>query len=1229
MFLEHCCLGFALIFSVAFKVTTTQVDTQKLEELISAGAASGGSELANYQLFVLGLCEAFALPRPQMAQERNELNDYVFERRVDFKHADGSRTAGRIDCYRRGCFVLEAKQSSKRTSAKVDLDLLRQLPEDAAQRKPGQAKRGTRGWDQVMLAARKQAEDYARALPVEHGYPPFLLVVDVGHVIEVYADFSGQGKNYAHFPDRQSYRIPIDDLRDEKVQTRLQAIWADPFSLDPTRISAVVTRDIAERLARIAKRLEGKHDAKDVAEFLMRCLFTMFAEDVKLLPEKGFHKLLGQMKDTPEHFVAALESLWAVMDGGGYAPHLNATLKKFNGHLFKKRVALPLDRDDINELWIAASKDWSNVEPAIFGTLLERALDVRERSKLGAHYTPRAYVERLVVPTIIEPLRADWELVQGQVKELRDKGDDVGALAAVKAYHHKLCTTRVLDPACGTGNFLYVSLELMKRLEGEVLEALDDLGEDQARFAMEGETVNPRQFYGLELNPRAVPIADLVLWIGYLKWQLKTAGLSSIMEPILHAYGTIKQQDAVIAYDRKELMREASGTPISRWDGVTKKLHPITGEEIPDPDAQAPLYNYVNPKRASWPEVEFIVGNPPFIGGKDMRAELGSGYAEACWAARPHMPGGADFVMHFWDEAATCLVAKPTKGEKNPLRRFGFITTNSITQTFSRRVIERCMAAKEPLSLVFAVPNHPWMKASDKAAVRIAMTVVEKGEHDGMLAEVVSEAQLNTDTPQVVLQAREGKVRANLTVGADLSALKPLVSNSYMAHKGMMPYGTGFWIKPSFAAELRKEEATGQPHRIRPYLNGSDLTRRPRGLFAIDFLGLTMDEARKAFPRAYSHLYEHVRPERLTNNRKVRREKWWLFAEPALDLRDAVSDIQRYIATTETSRHRTFSFVGSDVLADQKVRVISSDKSEILAVLSSRLHVLFSIAKGGRQGVGDDPVYQHTQTFAPFPLPAAATSLISTDDQTRAQQERLRELGERLDTFRKQRLAEHSFLTMTGLYNALQRLLELENGYDVPPLTDAERDVHQAGLISILKEIHDDIDRAVLTAYGWEDLIPNLVGKPGATIPSFNATEIQEKAEEELLSRLVALNLERKAEEKRGLVHWLRADYQIPKLGVKAPKQGDEHVGTLDIELPDIAERTKWPSDGLEQIRLVRDFLAKAPAPAPPDAIAVVFDGRNTAKRRDRVAEVLETLVATGLARTGEINGQRRYFLPR
>ncbi|MBS3650814.1 class I SAM-dependent DNA methyltransferase [Pseudaminobacter sp. 19-2017] len=1204
-------------------------NTQKLEALITEAQASGGSELANFQPFILGLCEALGLERPAMAQEQNERNDYVFERRVDFKHPDGSRTAGRIDCYRRGHFILEGKQSGKRLGAKVHPSQLDLLPEDATQRKPGQAKRGTRGWDQVMLAARRQAEDYARALPVEHGYPPFLLVVDVGHVIEVYADFSGQGKNYAHFPDRQSYRISMDDLHDAKVQARLRAIWTDPLSLDPTRISAEVTRDIAERLAKIAKRLEGKHDAKDVAEFLMRCLFTMFAEDVKLIPEKGFHKLLGQMKDTPEHFVAALESLWSVMDGGGYAPHLNATLKKFNGSLFKNRSALPLDRDDINELWIAAGKDWSDVEPAIFGTLLERALNPRERSKLGAHYTPRAYVERLVVPTIIQPLRADWELVQGQVKELRDKGDHVGALAAVKAYHHKLCTTRVLDPACGTGNFLYVSLELMKRLEGEVLEALEGLGEDQRRFAMEGETVSPRQFYGLELNPRAVPIADLVLWIGYLKWQLKTAGLSSITEPILHAYGTIRQQDAVITYDRQDLLRDAQGRPLSRWDGVTKKLHPITGEEVPDPNAQVPLYSYVNPKRAPWPEVEFIVGNPPFIGGKDMRAELGDGYAEACWAARPHVPGGADFVMHFWDEAATRLLWKPISGQTNPLRRFGFITTNSITQTFSRRVIERHIAAKEPLSLVFAIPNHPWLKASDKAAVRIAMTVAEKGDHEGVLAEVVSEAGLNTDTPQIGLEAREGKVRANLTIGADLASAKALFANELVSSPGVKLHGAGFIVTPSQAKGLGLGTVDGLERHILHYRNGRDIAQRPRGVMVIDLYPLEIEEVSARFPAVYQHVLDNVKPERDHNNRASYKDFWWLFGEPRKDFRPTLERLPRYIATVETTRHRTFQFLDASIRPDNMLICIGLDTAEHLAVLSSRLNVAWAIATGGWLGVGNDPRYSKSRTFDPFPFPLAVDPRLASGNPLFAQQERLRELGERLDTFRKERLAQHSFLTMTGLYSALERLRELENGCDVPPLSEAERDIHQAGLISVLKEMHDDIDRAVFVAYGWEDLILELVGKPGATLPSPYKTEAQERSEEQLLSRLVALNQERAAEERKGVVRWLRPDYQKPKLGVKAPKAEGEHVGPLGIDLPASAERPKWPSDGLEQIRLVRDLLAKAPAPAPPDAIASVFDGRNTSKRRDRIAEVLETLVATGLARTGEHEGQRRYFLPR
>ena len=277
---------------------------------------------------------------------------------------------------------------------------------------------------------------------------------------------------------------------------------------------------------------------------------------------------------------------------------------------------------------------------------------------------------------------------------------------------------------------------------------------------------------------------------------------TQIAEPVLHAYGTIKEQDAILAWDRRELLCDENGVPLSRWDGVTTKLHPITGDEVPDPDATVALYRYENPHPAAWPEAEFIVGNPPFIGGKDLRAELGDGYAEAAWNARPKIPGGADFVMHFWDEAATRLLRKPMKGKVSPLRRFGFITTNSVTQTFSRRVVERHIRSKDPLSLVYAVPDHPWQKAPGKADVRIAMTVAARGEQEGTLATTEQESGLDTDTPAVELSERAGKISGNLRIGADITGVQSLMANELISSPGVKLHGSGFIVTPGQAAAL-------------------------------------------------------------------------------------------------------------------------------------------------------------------------------------------------------------------------------------------------------------------------------------------------------------------------------------------------------------------------------------------------------------------------------------------
>jgi hypothetical protein len=465
----------------------------------------GGQERANYVSFLNELIALLGLPPPDPADATHENNDYVFERAVR-KHKEEGDSQGRIDLYKKNSFVLEAKQSRlkgvKKVAGQNDL-FVAEIPEDSRGRRGAD-----RAWDVLMLNAKRQAEEYARGLPTSHGWPPFILICDVGHCIEVYADFSGQGKNYTQFPDRQTFRIYLEDFRIEEVRERLRKIWLDPASLDPAQLSAKVTRDIAKRLAQVSLALEGKnYPAQDVAMFLMRCLFTMFAEDVGLLPEKSFKEVLEECEKNPEAFTHDVGQLWEAMDLGAWAHVLKTKVKKFNGEFFRNHAALPLGREEIGELRQAASYTWKEVDPSIFGTLVEQALDPEERKRLGAHYTPRAYVERLVVATVIEPLREDWRNVQATAETKRASGDLKGAAAEVQAFHDKLCETRVLDPACGTGNFLYVSLELMKRLEGEVLEALLDLGGQEALRGLGSHSVDPHQFLGLDINPRSSSIA--------------------------------------------------------------------------------------------------------------------------------------------------------------------------------------------------------------------------------------------------------------------------------------------------------------------------------------------------------------------------------------------------------------------------------------------------------------------------------------------------------------------------------------------------------------------------------------------------------------------------------------------------------------------------------------------------------------------------------------------------
>ncbi|OYY89140.1 MAG: SAM-dependent methyltransferase [Sphingomonas sp. 28-66-16] len=1139
----------------------------EIDAFIAQWRDTGGSELANTQSFINGLCTLIGVAPPQGSRTDDAHNDYVFERRVFQDNGDGTTSFGRIDAYKRDCFILEAKQGSEADRAAeargdADLDLFGQTASTRVKR--GTARRGTPGWAKAMVQAKGQAERYAKALPSEHGWPPFLLVTDIGYCIEVYADFTGTGKAYAQFPDRSRYRIMLEDLRDDEVRNRLAAIWTAPKTLDPAIQSAKVTREIADLLARVSKRLEARgYNAESVSGFLMRVLFTMFAEDTEvLLPKDSFKTLLREHVGNPQHLHHSLSALWRAMDKGEFAPALRTHVKHFNGYLFKQADALELDGEELAVLIEAAEKDWRDVEPAIFGTLLERALNPKERAKLGAHYTPRAYVERLISPTIMEPLRSDWDGVRGAAATLIGEDKAGEARALVEAFHGKLAQTRVLDPACGTGNFLYVAMARMKELEGEVLDLLVELGDDQYVAQITGHTITPENFLGIEINPRAAAIAQLVLWIGYLQWHFRVNGASqSPPEPILRDIRTIENRDALIAYDRRELERDEHERPVTRWDGETMKDHPVTGRKVPDETALVEVYRYVKPRAAKWPKADFIVGNPPFIGNKRLKDELGGGYVQAIREVYNSLPASTDFVLYWWHRASQVI-------KTGTVQRFGFITTSTINQALNRQVIEAGLRTSGA-SISFAIPDHPWVDESGSAAVRISMTTVQKGETFGQLGKVVDE----TAAPDgIQISFRTGKIGPLLTIGADLTQAHALKANLGIARQGMIFIGDGFIVTEEVAKSLGNGSI---PSVVKPFRNGRDITSTARGLYVIDLYGLNEIEVSRGFPHVYQHLITHVKAVRDQNNEAYRQKNWFLFARPNTDLRSAISGLKRYIATVRTSRHRTFQFVDGGILPESRLVAIGSDDGLMLGQLSSRFHCHWSTAWGARRGVGNDPNYNNVECFDPFPFPADVPEPLKDHIRTEA---------EALDALRKRVLAANTDLTLTKLYNVLEALRADR------ALTEVERDIHDRGLVTLIRQHHDAIDAAVAEAYGW-----------GADWVAGTLTD------EEILVRLVALNKERAAEEAKGLIRWLRPEYQAPAYA--APVDGTLDLGEAAAVLPDNV--IPWPLTLPEQVSAVQSVLASAPAPMAPHDIARAFKG----KRAATVRPVLDALAGIGMAR--------------
>jgi hypothetical protein len=636
---------------------------------------------------------------------------------------------------------------------------------------------------------------------------------------------------------------------------------------------------------------------------------------------------------------------------------------------------------------------------------------------------------------------------------------------------------------------------------------------------------------------------------------------------VLQAYGNIQCRDAVLAWSGTR------ATGRSRWDGRTSKVHPVTGNQVPDETAQVPIVELIDPKPAPWPEADFIVGNPPFLGNKRMRDALGDGYAEALRAAYPDVPDSVDFVLYWWHKAARAVRSGRT-------RRFGLITTNSLTQTFNRRVIAQHTTGKRPMKLLWAIPDHPW--TDEGAAVRIAMTV---GGIDGnpRLGRIVEE--VFADTPE----AEAGAVKVgfinvdalhdDLSAGANLTEVVPLKANHCLSCRGMELGGAGFMV----STELFNR--WGRPPVVHPYRGGQDLTDIPRGVMVIDLFGLSHEQVRKTYPHVYQHVLEHVKPERDVNVVTRLRDQWWIFRRTHPEFRPILKGLSRYIGTCATARHRVFQMLDGEIVPDDSVVSIASSDAFVLGVLSSRTHHIWFASTGSK--LEDRPRYLNSKCFDPFPFP----------DANEPQKVLIRDLAERLDAHRK--AAQARGATITGMYNLLAKLRSGEL------FTDQERALHEIAQTEILRQFHDELDAAVADAYGWPVDLPDA----------------------DLLVNLVALNKERAAEEARGLVRWLRPEYQAPETVTATtpallPEEKDvESVASL-IRI----EPQPWPRDLKDQLGALRAVLTSSARLWTLEAVTQAF--RSRGRYRESIAAHLDLLTDLGmLSRVDTPEGPRWHRL--
>ncbi|MHB1329876.1 MAG: DNA methyltransferase, partial [Gemmatimonadales bacterium] len=529
----------------------------------------------------------------------------------------------------------------------------------------------------------------------------------------------------------------------------------------------------------------------------------------------------------------------------------------------------------------------------------------------------------------------------------------------------------------------------------------------------------------------------------------------------------------------------------------------------------------VGARQAKWPEVDYIIGNPPYLGRPKKRDALGDGYVDALKTAYPTVSEDVDFVMYWWWLASLAV------GGSAP-RRAGLITTNSLRQLRNREVIS--MARRTGVQLVWVIADHPWVDDTAGAAVRVAMSVLGQARTAGLTEVLTVDERANVVSRTVTV------VHDDLRRGVDVAAAAavPLQANRGLSSQGFKVAGRGFVLTCAEATNIRSMDERYRSV-VRPLLSGRDITTRLSHSFVLDF-GLLDDSHARSYEVPFQIAYDRVHNVRQGRRSESQRTAWWRFDRPRPELRTALSALRRYFATPEVSRHRIFVSEPVDTAPDGTIVAVALDDSFSYGVLLSSTHTLWSLRASGT--LEDRPRYNKSLAFDAFPFP----------DPVSHKRERVGQIAEQIDVHRRAALARDDRVTMTGLYNIIEK-----NRTGVP-LSVKERTIHEVAACSVLQELHDELDALVAEAYGWPWPIEG----------------------EDMLERLVALHDERVEEEKSGLIRWLRPDYQIPRFAPAAAAA--ELALTKEITATPsqgVATVMAWPSSAVEQLSAIKSVAAR------------------------------------------------------